>query len=166
MSTAVAQAEAALARARAEDAKQKREDAMVEIKRLSREGAELLKQLRPLTAQIKQAQQERLNLHGQLLQAQQQIAVYSAPPDPLTFPSDAEIEAHAAQLVLWQDRQKSLLRQHAAAVQRESVRPHAVTLNNRLEHVEYEIRNLSAVAEGHKPGEIQGGLFIGVESFL
>jgi chromosome segregation ATPase len=168
MSTlSVAQAETQLAAAQAENAKQKRENAKREIQRLRAEGATLTKELRPLAAQVREAQAERLKLHGLLLQARNQINFYAAPLDPLTFPSDEDIAEHGKQLTLWRNRQKELLAAHEDCVRREGVRAEAVTLQKRLEHLQYSINNLSAVAEGRRPGQLEGGgVFQNVEDFI
>ena len=166
MST-VAQAETALAVARVEEQKQKREDARREIQRLTAEGAKLKAELEPLVTQVKQAQNERLHLHGQLLQARSQIASYSAPLDPLTFPSAKDEAERRKQLAAWQEQQKELLKQHRTVVERESVRPYAVKVQQTLVRLQYEIANLTAIAEGRRPGQLaEGGLFTVGEDFL
>jgi hypothetical protein len=149
----------------AAEASARREAAKQQIKELRREGAALLRQYRPLAAQIKTAQQQRLKLHGALVQARDQIAIYSVPLDPETFPSDADLAAHAEQLDLWKGRQKELLAQVEDARNREAARPQAMAIQNRLRHMQFEIRNLTSIAEGRRPGEIEGGLF-SVENFL
>jgi hypothetical protein len=144
---AVIEAERNLNAARAAAGTQRREDAKQNILRLRHEGAALLKRFRPLAAQVKQAQANRLRLHYELLRAKNNIATYSTPLDPLTFPSDENIAAHAAQLVAWQATQKELLAQHEDACRRESVRAHAVTIQDRLVHIQFEIQNLTAIAK-------------------
>lgn len=109
MQTAVTQLELQLAGALATEARQKCEDAKAEVQRLRCEGAELLAEFRPLAVQVRDAQNERLKLHGLLVQARNQIATYSSPLNPLTFPSDDEIRAHAEQLETWKQRQKELV---------------------------------------------------------
>ena len=66
----------------AAEATAKREAAKEQIKQLRREGAALLRQYRPLAAQVKASQQQRLKLNGLLLQAKERIAFYSAALDP------------------------------------------------------------------------------------
>lgn len=154
-----------LATARAAESSAKCEAAKQRIKELRREGAALLMQYRPLAAQVKTAQQQRLKLNGELVQARDQIAIYSVPLDPETFPSDEDIAAHAEQLALWKARQRELLARNEDTRSREAVRPQAMAIQNRLQQMQYAIANLTAVAEGRRPGEIKGGLF-SVENFL
>jgi chromosome segregation ATPase len=165
--TTVVLAEQQLNAARVAEASAKREAAQREIKRLRSEGAALLKQFRPMVRQIRAAEQERLKLHGQLVNARAKIAFYSLPLDPATLLSDEEIAEHAAQLTAWKVKQQELLAQHADAVKRESIRAAAVAIKSRLEYLQYSLRNLSAVAEGRLPGELEeGGIFEGVEDFV
>ena len=167
MTVSVTQAEAQLKVALASEAKQKRENAKAEIQRLSAEGATLQAELFALAAQIKQAQADRLQLHGALVNARTQLIAYSQPLDPLTFPSAKDERERVRQLAAWQQRQRELLAQHTAACERESVRGHAVQLKRKLEHLQYEIQNQTALAEGRKPGQLaEGGVFTGVEDFL
>jgi hypothetical protein len=164
---AVIAAEQQLNAARAVAETQRREEAKQEILRLRHEGAALLKRFRPMAAQVKQAQADRLRLHYELLRAKNNIAAYRAPLDPLTFPSDEEVAEHARLLVAWQATQQKLLAQHEDACRRESVRVHAVAIQDRLIHMQFEIQNLTAIAEGRRPGEMaKGGLSMGVEDFF
>ena len=150
----VKQAEQDLATARADEQKQKRDDATRELKRLTAEGAKLQTELQGLAAQINEAQHTRLRLHGLLVQARQQIEAYSEPLDPLTFPTDADEAYRIEQLGLWREKQRDLLSKHRAAVERESVRPYAISVKNRLERIQYEIVNLTTVARGGRPGDL------------
>jgi chromosome segregation ATPase len=163
----VADARAQLTRAEALETKEKRENAKREIERLRRDGAALLKQLRPLAAQVTEAQRNRLRLHGELNNARQQIDFYSTPLDPLTFPSDEDIAAHAQQLTLWKQRQRELLKQAESVRQREAMRPQAVALQDRINRMQFEISNLTAISEGRRPGDVAGGgISQGVEDFI
>jgi hypothetical protein len=162
----VAEAETTLAAARADAAKLEREQALAKIQELRRVGAELMQQLRPMVAQINQAQADRLRLHGELMNARNQIAIYSQPLDPLTFPTDADIAAHAEQLRLWRKHQKELLAQSEDACLRESIRLRAVALQTELNHLQQMIRNLIPIAEGRRVGDMEGGLYQGVEDFI
>ena len=164
--SAVAQAEQQLAAARAEEAKRKREDAKQQIKRLTAEGANLKAELKALAAQINSAQADRLRLHGQLVQARNQINIYAAALDPLTFPTEKDERERLQQLAARQARQKELLAQHEDAVRRESVRMHAIQVQNELRRIQYELENQTAIAEGRKPGEVSGGAYMGVEDFI
>lgn len=168
MSTvAVVQAEQQLNVARAEEQRAKREAAKQEIKKLRTEGAALLKQFRPMVRQIRDAEQERLKLHGLLVQARNRIDFYSVPLDAVEFPTEEEIAAHAGQLGAWKVKQQELLAQHADALGRESIRAEAVAIQNRLQYLRYALQNLGAIAEGHRPGDLpEGGAFKGVEDFL
>ncbi len=150
----VEEAEAQLSAARANVERQKCENAKQEIERLRREGAAIKKRLPSLEAQVAQAQQERLNLHEPLLTALAQIATYSKPLDPFSFPTDEEIAEHAQQLVLWQERHRELLAKAADASRREAAQDEAIAQKNRLVGLECQIRNLTAVAAGRKTGEI------------
>lgn len=162
----VIEAERQLAAARAEEAKQKREQAREEIKRLAAEGAKLKAELEPLVAQIKSAQAERLRLHGELVRARDAILRYSVPLDPLTFPSAADERERLRQLAAWKARQKELLALHEDAVRRESVRMHAIRLLNTLRQIQYQLENQASLAEGRRPGQVSGGVYIGVEDFI
>jgi chromosome segregation ATPase len=164
--SAVIAAEQQLNAVRAVAETQRREGAKQEIRRLRHEGAALIRQFRPLAAQVKQAQADRLRLHYELLRAKNHIAAYRVPLDPLTFPSDENIAAHAAQLVAWQAEQKKLLAQYEDAVRRESARVHAVTIQDRLVHMQFEIQNLTAIAEGRRPGEMAKGGLSTCEDFI
>jgi DNA-directed RNA polymerase len=165
--TEVTIAEQQLASARAEAERQTREDAKRKIEVLRREGASLRKQLEPMSKQIKDAQNARLWLNRALLHAREQIDAYSEPLDPLTLPTDEEIAEHNNQLDLWKREQKKLLAQHAAAVERESIRPQAIAMQKRLETLQLEIQNWMAVAEGRTPGQLpEGGVFRVGEDFL
>jgi hypothetical protein len=155
-----------LARAVDEEARQKRAEAAKRIEALSAEGAALTAELEPLAAQINAAQNERLRLHGELLQARNQVNIYSAPLDPLTFPSEKDEHDRLEQLAAWKKRQQELLELHSDCVRKESVRPSAVALQRRLSQLTFEIQNLSAVAEGRRPGQIEGSVSMGVEDFL
>jgi len=167
MSTqAVAQAETALAAARAEAEKQKRDDAKREILSLSAEGAALKAELEPLAAQVTTAQNDRLRITGQLAQARNQINTYAAPLDPLTFPSEQDERERRRKLAAWQAKQRELLAQLEDARLRESVRPQAVALQRRLETLRFAIQNQSAIAEGRRPGQIEGGITTVGEDFL
>ena len=166
MTLSVIEAEAALTAARAAEAKQKRARAIQEIKRLTAEGVKLKAEVELLAAQIKGAQADRLRLHPELMQARNQIATYSAPLDPLTFPSAADERERLRQLSSWKARQKELLAQHEDAVLRESVRMQAIQLLNTLRRIQYEIQNQTAIAEGRKPGQVSGGVYMGVEDFI
>ncbi len=167
MSTAVTEAQRQLDAAVAVEGMRRRETAKQEIKRLRHEGAALLKRFRPLAAQVKQAQADRLRLHYELVKARNNIAAYRTPLDPSTFPSDEDVAKQARALVGWQAQQQELLAQHEDACRRESVRVHAVAIQDRLLHMQFEIQNLTAIAEGRRPGEMpQGGLSMGVEDFI
>jgi hypothetical protein len=152
--TEVMIAEQQLAAAKAEAARKTREYAKHKIEDLRREGASLRKRLEPMALQIKNAQNDRLRLNTALLHAREQIDAYSEPLDPLTLPTDEEIAEHDNQLELWKREQKKLLAQNAAAVERESIRPQAVTMQKRLETIRFEIQNLTAIAEGRTPGQM------------
>jgi chromosome segregation ATPase len=165
-SVTVIEAEAVLAKATRQAAQERRENAKQKIQELRREGAEVRKQFRPLAAQVKQAQADRLRLHALLVQAREQIAVYARPLDPLDFPSDVDIQEHARQLEAWRARQAELLVQSADARDRESLRPHTVALAKRMDQIRFEISNWSAVASGLRPGEAVGGVYQGVEDFI
>jgi chromosome segregation ATPase len=149
----------------AEEQRAKSQAALEQIKILTAQGAALRAELEPLVAQIKQAQDERLRLHAELMRARTQVNHYSAPLDPLTFPSAEDEAERLRQLDLWQAEQARLLAAHRAAMEREAVRPRAIRLANQLNALQYSISNLSAVAEGRTPGSIEGGLFT-VEDFL
>lgn len=160
MSTiAVVQAEAALAIARAEQAKQERENATREIKRLTTEGVKLRAALHKLIKQVNNAQTDRLILHSELQKAREQIGIYSEQLDPLTFPTPEDEAKRVMQLGLWQERQVELQRLHKEACRRESVRVQAAEMQQQLLNMQYEIRNLMAIAQGRRPGQLpQGGL--------
>lgn len=164
--TTVVQAEQQLAAARAAEAIQKRENAKQQIERLSAEGAALIKQLRPMAQQVREAQNERLKLHGLLVQAREQIEIYNTPLDPLTFPSAQDERERVRQLAAWRERQRELLAQHAAASEREAIRAQAVQIQRRLENITFEMNTLAVIAEGLKPGEFEGGLFRVGEDFI
>lgn len=170
MSTATIaeQLERQLAAARSEESRKKREDALAQIERLSDEGAQLKALLAPLQEQINGALNERLRLNGLLRQARSQVLAYSAPLDPLTFPSQADKEEHARQLGLWKEGQRKLLAANTANEARMGVdvRLNAARLARRLETVAQEISNLTAVAEGRRPGETKGGLSYVGEDFI
>ena len=102
MSTAVTEAQRQLDAAVAVEGMRRRETAKQEIKRLRHEGAALLKRFRPLAAQVKQAQADRLRLHYELVKARNNIAAYRTPLDPSTFPSDEDVAKQARALVGWQ----------------------------------------------------------------
>ncbi len=148
MTLSVLEAEQQLAAARANVQRLRREDAVRKIEELRREGAALRERLPSLEAQVAQAQAERLELHPQLLTARDQIAHYSAPLDPLTFPTDAEIAEHARQLALWQKRQQELLARHKHASQRETAQEELIAVKNNVAQMQQAIRNLSALAAG------------------
>jgi hypothetical protein len=148
----------------------RRDGATRKIEELRREGAELTASLKPMKAQVKEAQNERLKLSRQLAVARDQIEAYSTPLDPMTFPnvpnvgvtfpSDDEIAERAAQLELWRKEQKRLLAAHKAACERENLRHKAVVLQNRLDHITFELSNQLAIAEGRFPGQVaEGGVF-------
>jgi hypothetical protein len=118
----------------------------------------LRKQYLLLAAQVKQAQADRLRLHGELVRARNQIAAYATPLDPLDFPSDADIQEHSEQLRLWQQKQAELLDQHREVVEREAARIPAIALARRMENVRLEIQNWTAVAEGRRPGQVEGSI--------
>lgn len=166
--TLITELQRQLKAAEAGDAKQKRENAAREIQRLTGEGAKLRIELEPLAKQIKTAQNKRLRFNGELVHAREQIAAYSTPLDLSDFPSDAEIRAHAEQLRLWQERQQELLA--ASKANEESigfpVMRHAIGLQKRLNEIKFEIENLTAVAEGRRPGQIEGGINCVTEDFL
>lgn len=166
MSTAVTQLEQQLEAARKVEAEQRCENAKHEVQRLRHEGAALLAELRPLAAQVHEAQNERLKLHGLLVQARNQIAAYSTPLSPLEFPSDEAITAHAAQLEAWKQKQKELLAKHGKIRECEwSARIRGMPLQSQINRLEFMIKNLTAIAEGRRPGETTGGLFT-TEDFL
>jgi hypothetical protein len=163
----VPEAEQQLAAAQAVAAKERRENATREIQRLRREGVPMLKRLRALAAVIHEAQNTRLKLNGLLLQARAQIASFSIPLDPMEFPSDADIAEHARQLTLWQARQKELLAQSEECLRRESWRMEAIGLQDRVNRMYQEMKNLTAVAAGRLPGQLEsGGLAQGLEDFI
>jgi hypothetical protein len=162
----VAQAEEALVTARAEAARQKRAEAVAEVKRLSAQGSAMRLELEQIIPTVMQAERDRLALHGQLHNAMRQISHYSAPLDPLKFPSKKDHAEHAHQLALWQARQKELLVQHADAVRRESGRLRGIELQSELVRLSHSIANWTAIAEGRMPGEIVGGVYTVGEDFL
>jgi DNA-directed RNA polymerase len=165
--TEVMIAEQQLAAAKADAAKETREDAKRKIEELRREGATLRKQLEPMALQIKDAQNARLRLHRALLHAREQIDLYAQPLDPLTLPTDEEMAEHDRQLGLWKLEQEALLAKHRAAVERESIRPQAVAMQKRLETLQLEIQNWAAVAGGRTPGQPpEGGVFRAGQDFL
>jgi hypothetical protein len=153
----LATARANLAAVEAAAEAQRREDAKQKVEQLRREGSALKKQLLPLAKQVREAQAERLRLQRELMSAYRQIQVYSAPADPLEFPSDEDIADRAEQLRLWQAEQKRLLAAVADASCRESARAEAVALEKRVEHIQYEISNWQAIAEGRRPGQLPPG---------
>jgi len=85
---AVAEAERALATARAEAQRQERLDARDRVIELAAEGARLTTELEPFRLQIKTALAERLRLHGELVRARNMIGLYGAELDPLSFPTE------------------------------------------------------------------------------
>jgi chromosome segregation ATPase len=164
--TPVAELRQQLKAAEAEEQRHKATQAKEKIKSLTGEGASLMAQLEPLVKQINEAQKERLALNGHLINARNQIRAYEAPLDALTFPSEKDEHNRVEQLDLWKQRQRELLAKHEDCVRRESVRPQAVALQKRLEHIQFEVQNWTAVAEGRKIGEVEGGVYQGVEDFL
>jgi chromosome segregation ATPase len=154
----VQEAEAVLAAATRQAAQERRQNAKQKIQELRREGAKLRAEFEPLAAQIREAQNTRLRIHGELVRARNQIAFYSTPLDPLDFPSDKEIAEHARQLEAWRARQAELLVQSADARDREGVRPQAVALAKRMDQIRFEIANWTAVASGIKPGQVEGSI--------
>src|ERR1700686_4984953 len=164
--TPVAELRQQLKEAEVEEARHKATQAKEQIARLGAEGAKLQTELLALASQINAAQKERLALNGHLINARNQIRAYETPLDPLTFPSDADEHNRVEQLALWKQRQRELLAKHEDCVRRESVRPQAVALQKRLEQLQFEIQNLTTIAEGRKPGQIEGGVYQGMEDFL
>jgi hypothetical protein len=164
--TAATELRRQLATAEADEARQKRAAAVERVKALAAEGAQLRAELEPLAEQIRTAQNARLRCHGELVRAREQISALSAPLDPLMFPSALDEHNRVEQLAAWRARQQELLTLHADCVRREGVRPQAVQLQRRLETLTFQIQNLSAVAEGRKIGEVEGGVSQGVEDFL
>ncbi len=164
--SAVTIIEQQLEAARAEEAKSRREAAKQKIEELRREGAMLLKELRPLAKQVREAQRERLRLHGLLVQARNNILAFSQQLNPLDFPSDEKIAEQAQQLETWKNRQKELLAQHARSCEREAVRSQAVALQRKLDHLQYSISNLTAVSEGRLPGQLDKGGLSTCEDFI
>ena len=152
--------------AEADEALQKREAAVEQVKRLAAEGRALRAELEPLAETIRTAQNARLRCHGELARARDQINALSQPLDPLGFPSALDEHNRVEALAAWKDRQKELLEVHADCVRRETVRPRAVQLQRRLEKITFEIQNQTALAEGRKIGEVEGGISQGVENFL
>ena len=164
----VSQAEQQLATVRAEAQKLERENAKQKIQELSREGAALVKKLYPLTAEVKDLQDARLTLSAKLVRARDQIASFSQPLHPLTFPSSEDIVTHERQLAWWRGEQKRLVAKHLEVYASEvDARRRAMAMNNRLIQITFEIQNLTAVAEGRMPGQpAEGGLFRVSENFL
>lgn len=155
-----------LAIAEAADAAQKRAAAAAQVKQLTAEGARVTAELEPLIEQIRAAQNDRLRINGLLLQARNQISAFAAPLDPLTFPSENQEKERLRQLAAWKAQQLALLKKHEDCVRRENVRPQAVALQRRLQTLEFQIKNLSVLAEGGKIGEVTGAVSQGVENFL
>jgi hypothetical protein len=166
MTTPVTELKQKLATAEADEARQKREAAVEQVRRLAAEGRALRAELEPLAEQIRTAQNARLRCHGELARAREQIAVLNQPLDPLMFPSALDEHNRVEQLAAWKTRQQELLEVHADCVRRETVRPRAVQLQRRLETITFQIQNLSALAEGRKIGEVTGSVSQGVENFL
>jgi len=163
----VAEAERQLAAARAEAAKLERENALQELAVQGQEGAALVEELTPLATKINTLQNKRLELYGLLLQARNQIAVFSQPLDPLTFPSTKQIAKHDEQLRSWKQRQKELQRESMKVSEEEwSARQRALLLVAKLTHLKFVTSNLSAIASGLRPGQIEGGLFLVGEDLL
>jgi hypothetical protein len=166
MSTmSVPDARAALAQATSAAERTQRESALAELKLVRQQGAEMQKEFNILVGRVKQAEKDRMVLHQQIVNARQNIEMYSRPLDPLTFPSDEDIAEHAQQLTLWHAHRDGLMRKYDDAAQRESARLRAVQLQNGLSQLRTRASNLEAIASGRRPGEIAGGLFR-VERFL
>ena len=163
----VQEAQANLAAAEAVAAKRKRDSALAEIQRLSAEGVELQAEFERIAPIVRDAQNERLALNGQLIRARQMIEVYSEPLDPATFPSAAALAEHARQLELWQAEQRELLRRHEAAVMREGGRMRCIEIQNALVRLQSEIGNQQNIARGLRPGEVRdSGLHFVTEDFI
>jgi hypothetical protein len=167
MSTATVErirTELAVAEATAQRAK--RDEALAAIPPLRRQGAEMQKEFRKLSVQVRDAQAERLWLHDKLLEAAEQVRFYGKPLDPVDFPSDADVAEHAKQLKLWKEEQQKLLKRSAAAAERESARMRALELEQSLLRLRGQLATLKTIAAGRKPGEIADTGLSRVERFL
>jgi hypothetical protein len=136
------------------------------LEKLSREGAAVKAEFDPMAAGLNNDQNLQLRLHAELVRAKEQINVHSQPLDPLSFPSRTAERNRLRNLAEWKDRQRQLLLQHHDCVRRQSVRPRAIQLARRLDQIRFEIQNWTAILEGRRPGQIEGGTFQGVEDFL
>src|ERR1700722_2318244 len=117
--TQVTELEQKLKSAIANEDRKKRAEATKRIEALSAEGSQLRAAIELLAAQINVAQQERLRCHGELVLARNQINTYSAPLDPLTFPSELDEHQRHEALTAWRQRQHELLELHADCIRRE-----------------------------------------------
>jgi chromosome segregation ATPase len=144
-----------------------REVAAERVKALAAEGATIKAELEPLATQVIAAQTERLNLHSQLANVRAQVRALEAPLDPQQFPSATDEHNRVEQLALWRTKQQELLELHHDALSRETAaRPRAVELQRRLLDLQCGIGNQQALAEGRRPGTIDGGLAVGSEEMF
>ncbi len=121
-------------------------------------GKELRDEYDRLAPGVEQAKRDRL---GYLLQQRNAVANLREklrPLDPLTFPSDAQIKKHDAELRAAREVLAAIEEKFHDADRRAGGLLDCIKLARAIQTQQYKVRNLRTLCEGGMPGTIEGGI--------
>jgi hypothetical protein len=149
----LAEAEANLLAARNAADRARRDEAAQEVLRLRARIAVLKPALEELNVNVKIATNKRLDLHYKIADARAQIASWSAPLDPLAFPSEAKLADRQQQAELWRGRLDRAVKLYAKVSDYEGrSRRGALDMASEYRTLLYTYNNYLTIAEGGEPG--------------
>jgi chromosome segregation ATPase len=157
----LAVAEVNLLAARNAADQERRDAAMKEVLRLKARLMDLKPKLEEAGVNTQVATNRRLQLHYGIVDANAQLAQWSAPLDIETFLTKQELEKRSAQVKRWQTRHDELVAEYRKVADYEGrMRREAMELDAEYKVLSYQFRNVVTIAEGGEPGfpNLKGGL--------
>jgi hypothetical protein len=141
-----------------EQAAAEQEENMRRLKAAIEHGKELRDEYDRLAPGVEQAKRDRT---GYLLQHRNAVANLrekQRPLDPLTFPSDAQVKKHDAELRAARELVAAIEEKFHDADRRAGGLLDCIKLAQAIQQQQYVVRNLRTLCEGGMPGTIQGGI--------
>lgn len=156
----VAEAEANLREARAERAKEERREWAQKVKEIAKEARQVKDEFDAAKEEFADAVSDQQKLNRQSMQITADERALDELYKSIAFPLEAETEEYERRKKKLNAKREAL-REPSDALARVQgqARAKEVSLAARYEALQYAYRNAKMLAEGRKPGTIEGGIF-------